>query len=65
MRVVKTDWRNRNEKKLTDLLRVKVDGPASEYFHKNHNDKAVSLWCSNRKLRLHLPQQHIKRKKTN
>ena len=47
LRVVKTEWRNRlNESNLTDLMRIKVTGPALRGFSEQFCGIAVDLWNS-------------------
>ena len=49
MKVVKTDWRNRlNEKNLTNLLYLKVDGPSLKDFNEKYCSKAVELWYNDK-----------------
>lgn len=53
MKIVKTDWRNRlNAENLTDLLRIKVEGPEFHEFRKSYCDDAVNMWFNDRSRRL-------------
>ena len=45
MKIVKTDWRSRlNEKNLSDLLRIRVEGPGLSQFAQYGCEEAVNLW---------------------
>ena len=53
MKVVKTDCRNRlGEGNLSDLLRVKVEGPDFAEFREKYCDAAVNLWYNSKSHRL-------------
>ena len=61
MKIIKTEWRSRlGAKKLTSLIKIKVEGPNLDQFAQKYCSKSVVYWREEKQRRINSRKPRIR-----
>ena len=65
MKIIKTDWRSRlGAKKLTSLIRIKVEGPNLDQFAQRYCSKSVIYWWGEKQRQINTRKRSYTKRQT-